>query len=324
MADIQVKSFTYKTYLQGPDPVVETYADGVFVKKQVFAGVNFTMDSAKGFTARTTEAMGVLGEGNIDFYKLAPPPPPPPTPEIVPPPVPAPPPPSPEVKKKGAWYLPKSRYRKPKSTNGGEFIIKSTGEPYTGSYIETFKKKYYAGSSPEQMGEELEKVRERGDFDLLGEAFKTLSPLLLKALKGGVVRKKPTTSEIVMGEVKRYFVQDPVTQKIVEVTKPDYVELKKQLPNRRYVEVPWNIKEPAEDMMFGNYKYEGAETQNRKTIVALEKQMPGITRVVRDFAYLIPPTRPKQVITPDTFITTVKDPLVDLENSRKANFDTKE
>ena len=324
MADIQVNSFTYKTYLEGPDPVVETYADGAFVKKQVWSGVVFTMDSAKQFTARETEAFGVLGERNVNFYKLIPPPPPPPTPEIIPPPPPPAPTPSPEVKKKGSWYLPKSRYRKPKSTNGGEFIIKSTGEPYTGSYIETFKKKYYAGSSPEQMGEELEKVRQRGDFDLLGEAFATLSPLLLKALKGGVIRKKPTTSEIVMGEIKRYFVQDPVTQKIVEVTKPEYVELKKQLPNRRYAEVPWNIKEPAEDMMFGNYKYEGAATQNRKTVIALEKQMPGITGVVRDFAYLVPPTRPKQVITPDTFTTTVKDPLVDLENSRKANFDTKE
>jgi hypothetical protein len=324
MADIQVNSFTYRTYLEGQDPVVEVYADGVFVRKEVWSGAVFNIDSAKKNVSSIVESSGAFSERNVNFYKLIPPPPPPPTPEIVPPPAPAPPPPSPEVKKKGAWYLPKSRYRKPKSTNGGEFIIKSTGEPYTGSYIETFKKKYYAGSSPEQMGEELEKVRERGDFDLLGEAFKTLSPLLLKALKGGVVRKKPTTSEIVMGEVKRYFVQDPVTQKIVEVTKPDYVELKKQLPNRRYVEVPWNIKEPAEDMMFGNYKYEGAETQNRKTIVALEKQMPGITRVVRDFAYLIPPTRPKQVITPDTFTTTVKDPLVDLENSRKANFDTKE
>lgn len=322
MADIQVKSFTYKTYLQGPDPVVEVYADGVFVKKEIWSGVNFTMDSAKKNVASSVENFGVLGQGNINFYKLEPKPEPP-TPEIVPPPPPAPPPPSPEVKKKGAWYLPKTRYRKPKSTSGNEFIVKSTGEPYTGSYIETFKKKYYAGTSPEQLGEELEKIRQAGDFDLLGEAFATLGPLLLQALKGGVIRKQPTPSEIAQGEIKRYFVQDPVTEKIVEVTKPDYVELKKKLPGRRFAEVPWRIQEPAEDVMFGNYKYEGAATRNLNTIVALEKQMPGITSVVRDFSYLVPPTRPKQLITPDTFETTVQDPLVDLENRRKANFDTK-
>jgi len=324
MADIQVKSFTYKTYLEGPDPVVETYADGTFVKKQVWSGVNFNMDSAKKFVASSTENFGVLGEGNIDFYKLAPPPPPPPTPEIVPPPAPAPPPPSLEVKKKGAWYLPKSRYRKPKSAAAGEFIIKATGEPYAGSYIETFKKKYYAGTSPEQLGEELEKIRQAGDFDLLGEAFGTLGPLLLSALKGGVVRKEPTGSEIAQGEIKRYFVQDIVTTKIVEVTKPVYVELKKKLPGKKFVEVPWNIKTPAEDVTVGAYLYKGAATRNREAIVALEKIMPGITTLVRDFAYLVPPTPLRQVTLPETLITTVNDPLVDLENYRKANFDTKE
>jgi len=323
MADIQVKSFTYKTYLQGPDPVVEVYADGVFVKKEVWSGVNFNMDSAKRFVTSTTENFGVLGQGNINFYKLTPPTPPP-TPEIVPSPAPAPPTPSPEVKKKGAWYLPKSRYRKPKSAAAGEFIIKATGEPYAGSYIETFKKKYYAGTSPEQLGEELEKIRQAGDFDLLGEAFGTLGPLLLSALKGGVVRKEPTGSEIAQGEIKRYFVQDIVTTKIVEVTKPVYVELKKKLPGKKFVEVPWNIKTPAEDVTVGAYLYKGAATRNREAIVALEKIMPGITTLVRDFAYLVPPTPLRQINLPETLITTVNDPLVDLENYRKANFDTKE
>lgn len=318
---IKVSKFTVISRINMDTIIVATYGDGTFIREDLYT-LTMGVDFAKSNALFNAEKFGVLTKDFEKRYELETPPPPP-VPEIVAPSPPAPPPPSPEVKKKGSWYLPKSRYRKPKSTNGGEFIVKSTGEPYTGSYIETFKKKYYAGSSPEQIGEELEKVRQRGDFDLLGEAFATLSPLLLKALKGGVVRKKPTASEIVMGEIKRYFVQDPVTQKIVEVTKPEYVELKKQLPNRRYVEVPWSIKEPAEDMMFGNYKYEGAATKNLNTIVALEKQMPGITNVVRDFAYLVPPTRPKQITTPDTFTTTVKDPLVDLENSRKANFDTR-
>jgi hypothetical protein len=323
MADIQVKNFTYKTYLQGPDPVVEIYADGVFVKKEVWSGVTFNMDSAKRFVTSTTENFGVLGQGNINFYKLTPPTPPP-TPEIIPPPPPAAPTPSPEVKKKGAWYLPKSRYRKPKSAAAGEFIIKATGEPYTGSYIETFKKKYYAGTSPEQLGEELEKIRQAGDFDLLGEAFNTLGPLLLSALKGGVVKKEPTGSEIAQGEIKRYFVQDIVTTKIVEVTKPNYIELKKKLPGKKFAEVPWNIKTPAEDVMVGTYLYKGAATRNREAIIALEKVMPGITTLVRDFAYLVPPTPPRQVNVPQTLTTTVKDPLIELENYRKANFDTKE
>ena len=318
---IKVSKFTVISRINMDTITVETYGDGTFIREDLYT-LTLGVEFAKKEALFRAEKFGVLTRDFERRYELEPPPILP-TPEIVPPPPPAPPPPSPEVKRKGSWYLPKTRYRKPKSTNGGEFIVKSTGEPYTGSYIQTFKKKYYAGNSPEQMGEELEKIRVRGDFDLLGEAFATLSPLLLAALKGGVIRKQPTPSEITLGEVKRYFTQDPVTNKIVELTKPDYVELKKQLPTNRYVEVPWKIKGPAEDMMFGDYKYEGAATTNLKTIIALEKQIPGITGVVRDFTYLIPPTRPPQLITPDTVSTTVKDPLTDLENSRKANFDTK-
>jgi hypothetical protein len=318
---IKVSKFTVISRINMDTIIVETYGDGTFIREDLYT-LTMGVDFAKNNALFNAEKFGVLTKDFEKRYELEPPPIPP-TPEIVPPPPPAPPTPSPEVKKKGSWYLPKTRYRKPKSTSGNEFIVKSTGEPYTGSYIETFKKKYYAGTSPEQLGEELEKIRQAGDFDLLGEAFATLGPLLLQALKGGVIRKQPTPSEIAQGEIKRYFVQDPVTEKIVEVTKPDYVELKKKVPGRRFAEVPWRIQEPAEDVMFGNYKYEGAATRNLNTIVALEKQMPGITSVVRDFSYLVPPTRPKQLITPDTFETTVQDPLVDLENRRKANFDTK-
>jgi hypothetical protein len=318
---IEVHRFTVISSVNKDTIAVATYADGARISQDLYT-TTMGVEAAEKDALFKAEKFGVLTKDFERFYELIPPPQPP-TPEIVPPPPPPPPTPSPEVKKKGSWYLPKSRYRKPKSTSGNEFIVKSTGEPYTGTYIETFKKKYYAGSSPEQLGEELEKVRTKGDFDLLGEAFATLSPLLLRALKGSVIRKTLTPSEIAQGEVKRYFVQDPVTEKIVEVTKPDYIELKKKLPNRKFAEVPWSIQSPAEDVKVGTYIYEGAATRNRNRIIALEKQMPGITGVVRDFAYLVPPTAPKQVFTPDTFETTVKDPLVELENRRKANFDTK-
>lgn len=318
---IQVHRFTVLSSVNKDTIAVVTYADGARVSQDLYT-TTVGVEAAERDALFKAEKFGVLTKDFETFYELIPPPVPP-TPETVPPPPPPPPAPSPERKKKGSWYLPKTRYRKPKSTSGNEFIVKSTGEPYVGSYIETFKKKYYAGTSPEQLGEELEKIREKDDFDLLGEAFAIVGPSLLLALKGKLVKKRPTSSEIAVGKLKRYFIQEPVSGKIVEVSKPDYVEAKKKLPNRKFVEVPWDIKAPAEDMVFGNYKYEGAATRNRNAVIAAEKQMPGITKYVKDYKYLVPELPPKQVVGPETTTTVVQDPATVLENSRKANFDTR-
>ena len=87
------------------------------------------------------------------------------------------------------------------------------------------------------------------------------------------------------------------------------------------VEVDWIIKGPAEDVMFGNYKYEGAESKNKKTIQALETTMPGISTFVTDYKYLVedPIITQPQELASQTF--TQQDIDTQLENDRKANFD---
>ena len=77
MAKILVNKFTYKTYLENGsgDPVVEVYADGVFVKSTTYVKINFTQETALAYEKSVTEAFGVLGPGNIDSYNLAPLPP---------------------------------------------------------------------------------------------------------------------------------------------------------------------------------------------------------------------------------------------------------
>ena len=77
MAKILVNKFTYKTYLENGsgDPVVEIYADGVFVKSTTYVKINFTQETALAYEKSVTEAFGVLGPGNIESYNLAPLPP---------------------------------------------------------------------------------------------------------------------------------------------------------------------------------------------------------------------------------------------------------
>ena len=85
MADYLVKKFIYKTSTEVyGDPVVEIYADLVepplvnyFIKRTVWAKINFTQQSAKDAVQFETELAGVFGPGNNDFYKLEPKPSPP-------------------------------------------------------------------------------------------------------------------------------------------------------------------------------------------------------------------------------------------------------
>ena len=94
--------------------------------------------------------------------------------------------------------------------------------------------------------------------------------------------------------------------------------------NNTFAEIDWIIKGPAEDTMFGKYPFEGAESRNRKAIQALEKTMPGISTFVTDYRYLVeePVVVQPQDMTSETF--TELDISTQLENDRKANFDTKE
>ena len=213
-------------------------------------------------------------------------------------------------------YVPKGRYRKAKHTTGGEFEVSNTKEPYQGYYIEVYGGQYFAGQTPEDKGVQLTKLQ-KGSVDL-----KTLLPITT-ALAAGVFGRKLTKQEVDKGSIKRYFIQDKKTNKIQETDLQTYKDAKSQLVNRVFAEVDWIVKGPAQDRTFGAYKYQGAETKNKKIIQALEKQLPGISTYITDYAYLVqePVAVDKQALTTQSF--TEADPATQLDNSRKANFDTR-
>jgi len=224
-------------------------------------------------------------------------------------------------------YIPKSRYKKAKSTQGGEFLELVSKKDYKGFYIETYKGKFYAGKTPEEDGLELEKVT-RTAFAI---------PVGLLGLFAGFFKKKPTQSEIDKGVTKRNFIQDKDNNKITETDPETFILAKASLPNSTFIEIDWVIGGPANDVMYGEYPYEGAESKNKKTIEALEKTLPGISTFVTDYKYLVEDTTTTTesiqaatkagVVQPpsiqqDTF--TERDANIVLDNSRKANFDTRQ
>lgn len=211
-------------------------------------------------------------------------------------------------------YQPKGSYRKPKYTSGVDLIELESKEPYKGFYIQDYRGKYYAGKTPEEGGAELVKP----------PRILPGLPLKLLGLLAGFFKKKPTQSEKEKGVTKRNFIQDKNDNKIIETDPDTYQQAKKILVNNVFAEVDWIIEGPAEDKMFGKYPYQGAESRNRKTIQALEKTMPGISTFITDYRYLVeelPVVQPEDK-TSQSFIE--QDPLIELENDRKARFDTKE
>lgn len=217
-------------------------------------------------------------------------------------------------------YLPKSKYKKAKSTKGSEFIIKGTTNYYKGMYFETYRKQFFTGTKPTDNGVELQKVSDHGDRNAM---LLALGIGLLGTAVAGFFKKKPTSSEKESGIAKRYFVQDLNDNKIAETDKVTYNQTKLTVPNRNFAEVDWIIKGPAEDQMFGEYPYEGAASKNKKTIEALNKTMPGISTFITDYKYLVedPSLTQKPELTSETII--IQDPDIKLENDRKANFDTR-
>lgn len=294
--------------------VVSTYGDDMYIREDKYASPIFSVETATKQARGTAEAFGVYDMTYENQYILERPPVDP-----TPPPPPAPPPPPVEPQK---VYYPKTRYSKPKAATPGEFVVKSTQEEYKGSYVKTFNSKYYGGTSPLDTGVELEKVKEPETG--LDEGRPNYFGILAESA-GGFFQLILSKADRSKGVVKRYFVQDKNSNKIIETDKANFLQTQKQVMSRRFLEVDWIVKGPADDRVFGAYKYEGAASKNRKTIQALEKQMPGISTFIKDYGYLV--EQPQAVAVTQQSLTTQtiveKDVDVSLENSRKANFDTR-
>ena len=219
-------------------------------------------------------------------------------------------------------YIPKSKYKKAKSTDGTEFVEVKSRKLYKGFYIETYKGKVFAGKTPEEGGVELVKIKKDIKF-----------PLGLLGLLAGFFLKKPTQSEKDKGVTKRNFIQDKNNNKIIETDPDTYAQAKETLVNSTFAEIDWIIGGPANDVMFGEYLYEGAESKNKKTIQALETTLPGISTFVTDYTYLVEDTTTTTATVENLAVSQsaldqaqtflVQDPNIQLENFRKANFDTR-
>ena len=318
MATISVKVFTVSSTVDMTTIVVSTFADGQLVRKDNYSTTTYTVARAQQDALDRANNFGILGLGNQNFYQkqvepqpeLQPKQPTPTTPDTQQQVIPK------DSKLKQVKYISKNKYTKPKSTPGGEFIYKETGKDYNGYYFEDYKKRYFAGSSPDSRGSELIKVK----TSIPGQLLDSTTTTLIQALKG-LFRPTVKKSDKNKGTITRYFVQAKNTKRITELDNDNYLLVKKTQPNYALATIEWIIKGPAEDKNFNGYPFEGAASKNKKAIEALESQMPGISIFITDYSFLVedPSASQKPVLATSTEVE--KDPLIQLQNDRKANFD---
>ena len=129
-------------------------------------------------------------------------------------------------------YLPKNKY-KIKYTNGGEFIIKSTGELYIGNYLELPNNIFYAGTDPQLITEELKifippstnipNTKSNAIFGVLNKTYvdkekNYTTPIASKTF--------PTDEDYTNGSMLRYFGQQIQTGRYFEVDKQTYSDIR--------------------------------------------------------------------------------------------------
>lgn len=166
-------------------------------------------------------------------------------------------------------YYPKSKCHQ--EVSNGNYLDQE-GRPYYGVVTKTYNNKVFAGES--YSGEELHEANPGNPGT---------SPIT-----GSVAKKRyPTEKEREQGYMDRYFQQDIRTRKIVEIYPEDYSSsilgasslAKKTFA---YATASWCLGgKPVEDQMvmvgFRSYVQEGIRTYNSKSIVDLEKILPGIS-----------------------------------------------
>jgi len=311
MAEIIVKEFFYRTSnTDSGDPVVEVYADGNFIKRQVYSKVIYNLNSAKEEMKQNVESFGILGEGNSNYYKLQ---------EVETPPAPQPTVEEP-IPTQEQYYVPKANIKKPKIAKEGEFIEVKSQKPYTGEYVETSRKQFFSGNTVSGTSVELQRIKNTTGKSLINTGIRLSIPLLLQLLNSFFKRSlKP--EETNKPTVNRYFVKDIRTGKIVETSEEIATQVEGYVPGKIVQKVEWTISGPFEDQEHRGRPLKGVITKNREATQKLEKVFPGIEKYIGGkFTFLATPFIPGNMTSESSKTGIVEDPL---GTFRKANFDKK-
>lgn len=169
-------------------------------------------------------------------------------------------------------YVPKHKQEEVKAT-AEQFINAATGLPHIGPVIKDFLGNFFKGSSPADIKPE----------NALAQRDATEADAELYAQEMGVkpFYPKPSPKDLEKGAIKRFFVKDGRSGKIVEINNTDFKSQKAQKKlYKKVLRIEWYITGEPEDKIINGYKYPGTKSKNQDVINQAEKILPGIGKQI--------------------------------------------
>jgi hypothetical protein len=155
-------------------------------------------------------------------------------------------------------YYPKNRIQTNLYTNGGEYIIKSNNQEYTGYYYKLYNNTFFTGKTPNDLPTQELIPFEQTQEDTINVVILNSSPSLNDLIYSNLTSKpspkivpppyypSPSTDDYKLGEFQRYFMKQINNVSYTEISKKDYDSLVNK--NESYlwqlyfpISIPWEI-----------------------------------------------------------------------------------
>ena len=162
-------------------------------------------------------------------------------------------------------YIPKNRIKTNLFTKGGEFVVLSTNEPYSGKYYKTYNGRFFSGLNPNDLtSQQLAKIPPVVDpkptqvfipdnYSTNFNAELVNSYKKLNNIKGNRLRNSPTLhlpsptlENYNIGEFQRYFVKKRNENIFLEISLKEYTQILQSNPQIDYqswlaFSIPWKL-----------------------------------------------------------------------------------
>lgn len=164
------------------------------------------------------------------------------------------------------FFLPKIKQKKNKKK--GKLIDPKTGLAFLGPFLLDHLGNFFKGKILTKDSEPLVFAPdEKDDIDSSLSFFDRFP--------------EPSDKDYTKGKLKRFFVKDIPSNKVVELDKDSYVKQKRQnKPYRKFYTLDWNVKGKLQDGEINGFKVTGIVTKNQKLLDEAEKVIPGIASLV--------------------------------------------
>jgi hypothetical protein len=186
-------------------------------------------------------------------------------------------------------YTPVSNIISSGFTNGGDFIIKSNGQSYSGYYFTTTDNKFYTGQTWTSNSVELESVSQSSNTNIFGGIYSTLNPNSLPKTAFTADFIIPTQQDYNNGYFIRFVLKPTISTRL-----NDFIEVKSDKYNQviqsndlqtlyKFANVTWKLTGPLHDTYKDNIRIaSGIIDTNKRSIQEAEKFIPNLSLYFTD------------------------------------------